>query len=83
MSMIFFTYLAQTQARQGAAVLREAGIPARLDRTPARLAGRGCGFGLWVPPAQAHGAALELRGRNVPYERSYQVDGGNTREVQL
>ncbi len=83
MSMIFFTYRAQTQARQGVSVLREAGIPARLDRTPSRLSGNGCGYGLWVSASQGYSAALELRGRGVPYERSYQVDGGAMKEVAL
>lgn len=83
MSMIFFTYRAQTQARKGAAILREAGIQGKLDRTPSRLAANGCGFGLWVPESQGYGAALELRGRNCPYERSYRMDGGAAKEVAL
>lgn len=83
MSMIFFTYRAQTQARQGASILREAGIQGKLDRTPAKLAVNGCGFGLWVPATQAYGAALELRGRNCPYERSYKVDGNTVKVVTL
>ena len=83
MSMIFFTYRGQTQARQGASILKAAGIPARQGRTPTVLAGRGCGYGLWVSEAHGCGAALELRGRSSPYERSYRVEGNSGREVTL
>ncbi len=83
MSMIFFTYRSQTQARRGASILREAGIPARLDRTPSYLATDGCGFGLWVPAARRHGAALELRGRGAAYEKSFLAEGSQVREVSL
>lgn len=83
MSMIFFTYRAQTQARKGAKILRDAGISGKLDRTPSRLAVNGCGYGLWVPASQGHGAALELRGRGAAYEKSYQVNGNDMKEVTL
>lgn len=83
MSMIFFTYRAQTQARRGAAILRGAGIQGRLDRTPSQLAVNGCGYGLWVPESQGYGAALELRGRDCPYERSYRWDGKSAKAVTL
>ena len=83
MSMFFFTYRAGTQARKGAAILKAAGISARLARTPSKMAANGCGSGLWVPRGQEYAASLELRGRGCPYERSYQVDGGQVREVFL
>ena len=83
MSMFFFTYRAGTQARKGAAVLKEAGISARLSRTPSNMAVNGCGSGLWVPRGQEYAASLELRGRGCAYERSYLVEDGKTREVFL
>ena len=83
MSMIFFTYRASMQARRGAMILREAGIPANLARTPAKMAVNGCSYGLWIPRGQEYAASLELRGRDCPYERSYLVDGNQVREVTL
>ena len=83
MSMFFFTYRAGTQARKGATILRDAGISARLARTPSKMAVNGCGNGLWVPHGQEYAASLELRGRGCPYERSYMVEGGRIQEVFL
>ena len=83
MSMIFFTYRAGTQARKGAAILRDAGISARLARTPSQMAVNGCGSGLWVQRGQEYAASLELRGRGCAYERSYLMEGGKVREVFL
>ena len=83
MSMFFFTYRAQTQARRGASILKEAGIHGRMDRTPSKMAVNGCGYGLWVPETQGYGAALELRGRGCPYERSYRWDGKSAKAVTL
>ncbi len=81
MSMIFFTFRAQTQARQGASILKGAGIWARLGRTPTFLAGNGCGYGLWVSEERGRGAAKELKTGGSPYERSYRVEGNRAREV--
>jgi hypothetical protein len=74
MSMIFFTFRAPTKARQGAMILRKAGMTARLSKTPASLAKNGCGYGLLVPAAQSGAAAMQLRAMGAPYERSYRMD---------
>ena len=44
MSMIFFTFRAQTGARQGALILSQAGISARVGRTPSGMAEYGRGY---------------------------------------
>jgi hypothetical protein len=80
MSMIFFTFLAQMQARNGAKTLQNRGIAVKLARTPAKLAQRGCSYGLWVREDQAQAAAQALRGT---YERSYRVTEGRAEEVVL
>jgi hypothetical protein len=74
MSMIFFTFRAPSKARQGAMILRKAGISARLAKTPASLAKNGCGYGLWVPEAQSVAASMQLRAMGAGYERSYRMD---------
>ena len=82
MSMIFFTYRAPLGARKGAAILQEAGISAKLSRTPAALAANGCGYGLWVPMEQGVRAAALLREHKAGFERSY-LSGNGFREVSL
>ena len=76
MSMIFFTFRAQTGARQGALILSQAGISAR-------MAEYGCGYGIWVSGHQGGRAAELLRSRRPSYERSYLVEGGRQQEVFL
>lgn len=83
MSMIFFTFRAQTKARRGAMLLREKGIPAQLGKTPGRLAVNGCGYGIWVQEVRGKQAAEGLRAGNAAYEKSYRMDGGNFTEVRL
>ena len=83
MSMIFFTYRARTQARMGVEVLREAGIPVKLDRTPSNLSQNGCGYGLWVPSGRGKEAAELLRQQERSYMRSYHMENGAAREVRL
>lgn len=83
MSMIFFTFRAQTQARKGTMILSQAGLQAKLGRTPAALATGGCGYGIWVPEMQGGTAAMQLRGMEVYYEKSYLVSGNTRKEVFL
>lgn len=83
MSMIFFTFRAQTGARQGALILSQAGISARVGRTPSGMAEYGCGYGIWVNGHQGGRAAELLRSRRPSYERSYLVEGGRQQEVFL
>ncbi len=83
MSMIFFTFRAQTQARKGTKILNQAGIQAKLGKTPAALSARGCGFGIWVRQAEAETAAMQLRGLEIPYERSYLITDKGRKEVFL
>ena len=83
MSMIFFTFRAQTQARKGTMILNKAGIRAKLGRTPAALSSGGCGFGIWVREVDGLTAAMQLRGMNLAYEKSYHITDGEQKEVFL
>lgn len=83
MSMIFFTFRAQNQARKGTMILNRAGLQAKLGKTPAALATGGCGYGIWVNQAQSVTAALQLRGMGTPYEKSYLVTDQERKEVFL
>ena len=80
MSMIFFTCRSRTQARQGGMILKQAGIPWTLEKTPAGIAARGCGYGLRVPENLARQASRLLR--QIPYEKSYRLERGGPKEVR-
>lgn len=83
MSMIFFTFRAQTGARQGVVMLKRRGISVRLGKTPGVLAVNGCGYGLWIPQSQSVRAAETMRKNGISYERSYLMNGKNFDEVHL
>lgn len=83
MSMIFFTFRAQMGAKQGVNLLHQAKIPARMGKTPSRIAGRGCGYGVWIPEEHFRPAAEKLLGAGLRYEKSYRFQGDSVREVWL
>ena len=60
MNDYYFTYRSVTLAQRALRALTDAGIPARLRRTPGPLAKNGCG--LQVSPGRAGAAAETLRG---------------------
>ena len=83
MSMIFFTFRAQTGARNGAMILGRAGIQGTVGRTPGFLSTGGCGYGIRVSARDGRRAAAVLRAGGHPYERSYWLEGNRGREVAL
>lgn len=83
MSMIFFTFRTQMAARQGVTLLKRAEIPARMGKTPSRIAGRGCGYGIWVPEPQGEAGAQTLLASGSSYEKSYRMERDKFREVWL
>lgn len=62
MNDYYFTYRSVTLAQRALRALTDAGIPARLRRTPGPLAKNGCGYCLQVSPGRAGAAAETLRG---------------------
>lgn len=83
MSMIFFTFRAQTRAKQAVNMLQKAGVPARLGKTPSRIAVNGCGYGVWVPETQSVWAADKMKQVGANFEKSYRMVGGIPQEVWL
>ncbi len=83
MSMIFFTFRAQTGARKGAMILDKAGIQGIVGRTPSFLSTGGCGYGIRVAARDGWRAAAELRAGGYPFERSFLLESGRGREVAL
>ncbi len=61
MNDYYFTYRSVTLAQRALRTLTEAGIPARLRRTPGALARNGCGYCLQVSPRWSGAAAQALR----------------------
>ena len=62
MNDYYFTYRSVTLAQRALRALTDAGIPARLRRTPGPLAKNGCGYCLQVSSGRAGAAAETLRG---------------------
>lgn len=83
MSMIFFTFPGELQARMGASVLTAAGIPARMKKTPGGLNQYGCSYGVQVPEVYGKRAAGILKGQRTSYVRSYRIHDKNKQEVFL
>ena len=83
MSMIFFTFRAQTAAKQAVILLKKGNIPARLGKTPSHIAVNGCGYGVWVPELQSLWAVDKMKQAGLHYEKSYRMDSGGPQEVWL
>lgn len=83
MSMIFYTFRAQLEAKRGVNALKNALIPSRLGKTPAFLAVDGCGYGIWVPESYGAQAARKLRNAGIRFEKSFRVEGNRGQEVEL
>ena len=80
MNMYCITFRSVTLAQRGERVLREAGQPCTLARTPRWMEERGCGYCLrlrneWKPAA----AALDRAG--VEYRKVYRLNGERGEEV--
>ena len=83
MSMIFFTFRAQLKAKQAVQLLHRSNIPARMGKTPGKIAVNGCGYGIWVPELQSSWASDIMRKAGLGYEKSYRMDAGLPQEVWL
>ena len=75
MQEIFFTFRSVTYAQEGERVLRRAGIPAYLRRTPARLAKRGCGYTVVVRPRDEARAQALFDREAVACQNVYRMEG--------
>ena len=73
-----------TYAQRTARVLERAGISARIQRAPARIAGEGCGYCVRVSQRTLSEAAQRLQTAGLPIKHVYAVDPDETlREVFL
>lgn len=72
-----------TRAQRAAELLEYSGIPCRLQRLPAALADRGCGYVLTLRQEALTAAVAVLRQNRVDFGKLYTVENGVRREVIL
>lgn len=71
MSKDFITFRSVTPAQQAQRLLRRSGVESLLQRTPARLQERGCGYCLRLHPSRTEQAQAMLRSAGIPYSAVY------------
>lgn len=80
MKWCFITFRSITPAQRGEAALRRGGIGCTLQRTPAKLAQRGCGYCLRLRQGDVGTAVGVLTENRIPYSKLYLVDGDGRAE---
>ncbi len=77
------TFRSVTFAQKAQSVLGNEDITCNLRRTPKSLSRRGCGYCLWLRPAEAIRAVSVLRQRETPFEKVYALDAQGVPEEQM
>ena len=84
MKYFYITFRSVTPAQRGEQILNNAGIRAKLLRTPKWMEAQGCGYSLRIWADQVHTAVTILRERGVQFRRVYvQMQEGNLEEMEL
>lgn len=74
MNQILITFRSVTFAQRGERLLQKQGIPVTLRRTPRVLAGRGCGYCLYLRSREGLAAVELLRGQGIPFGKVYTLE---------
>ena len=77
------TFRTITRAQRGAELLEYAGIPCRIQRLPAMLMDRGCGYMVSLRRELLQRALTTLRQNHVEFGRAYLTEGSLYREVTV
>ena len=78
------TFRSVTYAQSGQRILQQAGVDARLQRTPRHLEQRGCGYCLHLRNHEGVTAVEQLRRGSIPFRGVYaMLPDGNAEEVNL
>ena len=77
------TFRSVTYAQKGERLLKKAGIPCALQRTPKELSKRGCGYCLRLQGRDALKAAQQLQEAQLPYEKMYAISDDGRPEERL
>ncbi len=83
MQTVYITFRSITAAQRGERILKEAGIPAAMQRTPRWMQERGCGYCLRLREDRAAPAVGALRSEKIPFTRIYRPEEGKLLEVAL
>ena len=83
MRMDFITFRSVTPAQRGQRSLQQAGIPCSLQRTPAHLEQRGCGYCLRLRYEDTERAVNVLRQQRILFSKVYRTADGGMEELVL
>ena len=84
MQNVFITFRTVTPAQRGEGVLRKAGVPCTLSRTPGWMEEKGCGYCLRMRQEFGARAVKQLREAQVSFRKVYlQHEDGNVEELAL
>lgn len=83
MNVSFITFRSVTFAQRGEVVLRAAGIPSSLRRTPKWMEERGCGYCLKIKQEDIPAALGQLRQKAVPFRKVYTQDSDGKLEERV
>lgn len=72
MRSCFITFRSVTFAQRGEGLLRRAGIPCTLQRTPKWMEAQGCGYSLRLDVKDLGRSRELLQAGQVPYRKVYQ-----------
>ena len=72
MRSCFITFRSVTFAQRGEGLLRRAGIPCALQRTPKWMEAQGCGYSLRMDRSDLGRSRELLHAAQVPYRKVYQ-----------
>lgn len=77
------TFRSVTFGQKGEAVLKRAGIPCSLQRTPKILSERGCSYCLRVRGSEILAAVEQLKQKQVAYGKCYAITGSGRPEERV
>ena len=84
MNVYFITFRSVTLAQRGESVLKEAGQPCTLMRSPRWMEERGCGYALRLRCARIEPWVELFQHRGVGFRKVYRrMEDGEVREVAL
>lgn len=84
MKFCYITFRSVTFSQKGEGILRRAGIPGSVQRTPRWMEEQGCGYSLRIRQTDAPEAVALLRQAGVPYRKIYlQRETGALEEMDL
>ena len=84
MNDFLLTFRSVTPAQRGEGIIKRAGMPCTLQRTPRHLEEQGCGYSLRIRSRDIAAAMELLRTHGVAYQKVYALrESGKLEELRL